>query len=133
MNKIKVSDLYKVCSTMNLSIKRDVTIDGRMGLGDGYCFCIRNKGIEYSTEYNDSIMNKGKKPNLVDAFASVLIDSNCYESCRDYQDFCDMFGYKASEGRARVAFNGCKRTNRYFHSLFTPSQIEKFQELLRDY
>ena len=82
--------------------------------------------------FND--YQKGKKEmnrdDLRDALECFLSDGLSYDNAADFADFCAEFGYdEASEGRARRAFNGCKRHHEAAARLFGNNYAEILNEI----
>lgn len=124
-------------NNIKISIVRNRRADNRHGCGNGYRVTLQNTmtGYKFSTTYNDSIVNSraDKKPNPNDVIYCLLSDRSCYNSCRDYADFCNEFGYDLYERAGQRAWQGCKFISENLDLLLTSETIEKLQEIYQDY
>ena len=136
-NKEEDMTLPQELNNIKINIVRNRKADGRHGCGNGYRVTLQNlqTGYKFSTTYNDSIVNSraNKKVNLNDVIYSLLMAKADFESCRDYQDFCNMFGYDLYERKGQRAWQGCRFISENLDLLLTSETIEKLQEIYQDY
>lgn len=134
-NKEENMTLPEELNNIKINIVRNRRADGRHGCGNGYRVTLTNleTGFKFSTTYNDSIINSGRKPNPNDIIYSLLSDRSCYNSCRDYQDFCDEFGYDLYERTGQRAWQGCRFISENLDLLLTSETLERLQEIYQDY
>ena len=88
--------------------------------------------FNFYASFND--YQKGKKEmnrdDLRNALECFLSDGLSYDYAADFADFCAEFGYnEASKGRARRAFNGCKRHHEAAARLFGSNYAEILNEI----
>ena len=140
-------NIPEVLKDIKIKVVRDRSIDGRIGCGNGYRITLENKqGFKFSTQYNDSQYNsqKGNRVNINDVMACLLSDRSCYLSSRDYEDFCNMFGYEPFEDKnyypyygtntkANRAYKGCQRISENLENLLSSENLEKLHEIYQDY
>ena len=110
-------------------------IDGRNGCGAGYRVTLTNTetGYKFTTSYNNSRANGECRPDINDIIYCLLSDRSCYNSCIDFNDFVDNFGYENNAKRAYRAFTGCQKTALDLENLLTPEQLEQLSELYQDF
>lgn len=75
------------------------------------------------------IMFKYCKIDLPDAYDveyALVRDAECFESARDFEDFCWEFGYDTDSRKAERAYNDCKNI---FCDLIKTVGTDGFQEL----
>ena len=136
-NKEEDMTLPEELNNIKISICRNRRADGRHGCGNGYRVTLQNlqTGYKFSTTYNDSIVNSGanKRPNPNDVIYNLLMAKADFECCRDYQDFCNEFGYDLYERKGQRAWQGCRFISENLDLLLTSETIEKLQEIYQVY
>ena len=97
---------------------------------------------EFTFAFHDSIYNycNNIKLNKLDTLYSVIMDMNCYDNARNFEDFANEFGYELYNEYTGVynkkslrVFEECERTSNKLHDMFTDSELEKLQDLFQDY
>ena len=136
-NKVDTELLNKVFTLfpLKISVTRNKAIDGRIGCGAGYRVTLTNTetGYKFSTSYNNSRANGERKPDVNDIIYCLLSDRSCYNSCIDFNDFVDSFGYENDAKQAYRAFTGCQRTAENLENLLNPEQLEQLSDLYQDF
>lgn len=84
-----------------------------------YCGLSFTFPYQCNTAYNE--------PNLVDCLRGIIMDMDCYDSCRDMSDFNWEFGYTDDK-----AYKACKRTSKALHRLFTDEEIGKIYKEIEE-
>lgn len=120
---------------LKVNVTRNRAIDGRIGCGAGYRVTLANTetGYKFTTSYNNSRANGERKPDVNDIIYCLLSDRSCYNSCIDFNDFVDNFGYENDAKQAYRAFTGCQRTAVNLENLLNPEQLEQLDELYQDF
>lgn len=117
------------------------------GTSQRYIFSIITKRGKYTSIFTDSIHNhKHNIPiNFDDILYSWIIDAECFENSKDFDDFCLQFGYDfknydeyntkyiVEKHKAEKAYQVCKYAYRKMNELLTDIQIEKLHDLFQDY
>lgn len=67
-----------------------------------------------------------EKPKVYDVESALVRDAECFESSRDFKDFCWEFGYDTDSRKAERAYNDCKNI---FCDLIKTVGTDGFQEL----
>lgn len=88
---------------------------------------IKIDGLQYTFPFqcNTSV----EEPNVMSCLNCLLLDMACYESSAGLLDFCTEFGYDEDK-KGLKAYNGCKKTAKALHRLFTDDELEEIQEEL---
>lgn len=102
-----------------------------------------NNHIKYdcTIEYDENTFrfeyqcNKKDTPTIEECLACLVSDADGFDCIRDFEDFCDMFGYtKISEyNNAMKAYRACKAISEWMNDNFTSEEREELDELLQDY
>jgi hypothetical protein len=71
-------------------------------------------------------------PNLPDVLHSLMSDASCYDSARDFKDFCYDFGYSDDSIRARDIYLACGETSKRIQA-FLGCEFGAFAMALEDY
>ena len=50
---------------------------------------------------------------------SIIVDAQCYEQSRTFEEFCDSVCYDLEDKRARKCYEGCRRTFENIERLFS--------------
>lgn len=150
-NQIKVSVLSsKVVSSPFMKSTSDCTplAYGFTGCSTNYCrkyyLELKYNNKSYRFTFHDSIYNynHNKKLNKLDTIYAVLTDSNSYDYTRNYQDFCNEFGYDEyietqygiiENREARKIYEACKKTYEALHEIFSDDELEQLQDEFQDY
>lgn len=127
------------CSDVAVHVVRDRSIDGRMGMGDGYQVTIKRGGMSFKTRYNNSryASKNGEKPDLKDILHCLISDHDAYIYTQDYSDFCHEFGYEEysygirKNRQAFCAFNACRKIAEAIEAMFDGLEIAKIAEFCR--
>jgi len=102
----------------------------RMGLQDpprGY----GKGGFGKETAQYDRYL-KTRVPDAASVVGSLMCDASCYESARDFADFCADFGHSTDSIRARDTYHACGETAKRIRA-FLGDLFDKFQEAARDF
>ena len=130
---------------LKVNVTRNRAIDGRIGCGAGYRVTLANTetGYKFTTSFNNSRANGERKPDVNDIISCLLSDRSCYNSCVNFNDFCNMLGYEQYQEdrygflkentKAKRAFAGCRRTAENFENLLNSEQLEQLDELYQDF
>lgn len=136
----RLNKVFIACPNLRVQINRNKQQDGRMDLGNGYTVKISNTvtGNHFSTLYNDCRANMNRqKADVNDVLYCLLLDRSSYISCRDFYDFCDMFGYTKDtilgEFKARKVYNACKLISDNLEKVLTSQELEELQEVFQDF
>lgn len=65
-------------------------------------------------------------PKVYDVESALVRDAECFESSRNFEDFCWEFGYDVDSRKAEKAYNACKDI---FCDLIKTVGMDGFQEL----
>lgn len=129
--------LQELLPIQEIEVTQDIVIKTDFGMYNKYNVRLRINGVDYKTEFHDSIMNyiNGTRSADVEIFACVFRDKECVDSVDDLQDFCEQFGYDKIEDlrKAQRAYRGCKKAQKYIKRVLIPSDIEKVSELLNEW
>ncbi len=82
---------------------------------------IKVDGLQYTFPYQCNTAYT--EPNLCDCMSALIADMDCYDSCRDMEDFNFEFGYLDDK-----AYKACKKTSKALHRLFTDDEIYQITE-----
>lgn len=89
-----------------------------------YKVTIRYNGHQYSTTYTCNCREIVKKINVLDC---LLMDADSYDCYDCIEDFASEFGYDLytyeDRKQANEVWNGCKRTSKALHRMFTTDEI----------
>ena len=85
-----------------------------------YRLTIINGSEQFTSVFTDSLYNtwSNKKSSKFEMFYSIMVDAQCYEQNRTFEDFCDSVCYDLEDSRARKCFEGCRRTYENIERLF---------------
>lgn len=128
--------LTELFPIQEMKVKKISEILTKYGLRNDYKVRLRINGVEYKTEFHDSVYNyeKGTRSADVDIFVCIFRDKECADSVEDLQEFCEMFGYEIEDLRkAQKAYRDCKKTQQYFNRVLTPDDLEKLSKLLNEW
>ena len=75
---------------------------------------------------------EARVPIVYDVVASLLSDASCYESARDFADFCAEFDYSTDSIKARDCYHACGETNKRIRAFFGPL-FDEFQKAAEGY
>lgn len=112
-----------------------------------YSFSIITKRGIYRAIFTDSIHNckHNISINFDDILYSWIIDADCFEYSKNFDDFCLEFGYDfknydkydtryiVGRRQAEKAYRGCEYAYRKMNELLTDIQIERLHDLFQDY
>lgn len=82
---------------------------------------IKVDGCQFTFNYQCNTAHD--TPNLLDCMYAIITDMDCYDSCRDMEDFNFEFGYLDDK-----AYKACKKTSKALHRLFTDDEIYQITE-----
>lgn len=94
---------------------------------------IEYNGKDFSFTYQCN--PKYSQPTKENCISSLTLDAESFEYSRDFEDFCDNFGYtKISEYKeAQSIYNACGRVANFLSMAFTDEEREELNELLENY
>lgn len=84
---------------------------------------IKVDGLQYTFPYQCNTAYK--EPNLCDCMCAIISDMDCYDACRDMEDFNFEFGYLDDK-----AYKACKKTSKALHRLFTDEELGEISDEL---
>lgn len=93
--------------------------------GDAFRITLTYKGKRCSYIFNDNYYNKSTKEEIIE---SLIIDSEAYNTSRDYMDFCDSFGYDLDEKKSYEIYEACQKQAKKVNRLFTLEEINALCE-----
>ena len=135
--------IFSIAPDLKMTVTRNSKIDGRMGCGLGYNVKLQVFNRSYSTVFNNSKASGYDIPNPEGIINCIVSDARCYDDTRNFEDFCDEFGYdKYSQNRygewivnkdSMKIFNMLEKTYEALHRLLTSEQIEQLEEIFQDY
>lgn len=77
---------------------------------------IKVDGLQFTFPYQCNTAYN--EPNLLDCMYAIISDMDCYDGCRNMEDFNLEFGYLDDK-----AYKACKKTSKALHRLFTDEEI----------
>lgn len=85
-----------------------------------YRLTIINGSEQFTSVFTDSLYNtwENKKSSKFEMLYNVLVDAQCYEQNRTFEDFCDAVCYDLEDKQARKCYEGCRRTFENIERLF---------------
>ena len=84
---------------------------------------IKVDGLQFTFPYQCNVAYK--EPNLLDCMYAIISDMDCYDACRNMEDFNFEFGYLDDK-----AYKSCKKISKALHRLFTDEEIAEISEEL---
>ena len=94
---------------------------------------IEYNGKDFSFTYQCN--PKYSQPTKENCMASLILDAESFEYLRDFEDFCNDFGYtKISEyKKAQEVYSACGKVANFLSMAFTSEEREELDELLENY
>ena len=110
-----------------IKCKKTLIGKSQMCSGNAYRITLTHNGKKCSFIFNDNYLNESNKNNFV---YCLLSDSGCYESSKNYDDFCNMFGYDNNSIKALNIYKACKKQNEKVKRLFNDKEIQQLNDEL---
>lgn len=85
-----------------------------------YKLTISNGSEQFTSTFTDSLYNtyNNTKSSNFEMLYCIVVDAQCYEQSRTFEDFCDNVCYYLEDKRARKCYEGCRRTYENIERLF---------------
>ena len=85
-----------------------------------YRLTISNGSEQFTSTFTDSLYNtyNNTKSSNFEMLYCIVVDAQCYEQSRTFEDFCDNVCYDLEDKRARKCYEGCRRTYENIERLF---------------
>ena len=85
-----------------------------------YRLTISNGSEQFTSTFTDSLYNtyNNTKSSNFEMLYCIVVDAQCYEQNRTFEDFCDAICYDLEDKRARKCYEGCRRTYENIERLF---------------
>ena len=99
----------------------------QMTSGNAFQITLSYNGKRCGFLFNDNYLNESNKNDFV---YCLLSDADAYTSSRNFEDFCNMFGYDNDSRKALKAFNGCKKQAEKVRRLFNDEEVETLRNEL---
>lgn len=126
--------LQELFPIQEMKVKQDTKTLTKYGYYNNYNVRLRINGVDFKTEFHDSIINyiNSTRSADIEIFACVFGDKICADIVKDLQDFCEQFGYDKIEDlrKAQRAYRLCRKTQKYFERVLIPDELQKLSELL---
>lgn len=103
-----------------IKCKKALIGKSQMCSGNAYRITLTYNGKKCSFTFNDNYLNKS---TIEDFIYCLLSDSDCYESSKNFDDFCNMFGYDNNSIKALNIYKACKKQNDKVKRLFTIEEV----------
>lgn len=98
--------------------------------GDAFRITLTYKGKRCGYIFNDNYYNRSTKEEIIE---SLLIDSEAYNTSRDYKDFCDSFGYDLDDKETCEIYKACQKQAKKVNRLFTLEEMNALYEDINKY
>lgn len=107
----------------------------KYGIYRKYKINLKINGVGYTTIFHDSVYNykKHKRSANIEIFFCIFRDAYYAAGTETYQDFCEQFGYELDDIKAKKAYEGCKRAQKFFEHVLNPSDFERVVSLLDEW
>ena len=116
----------------NLTFKKTYLKKSSMTSGNEYLITLKNKRNSKIVKfhYHDNIYNESDIEDILYCFTA---DVRAFESCYNFKDFCDSFGYSTDSIQALKIYNACRKQHERFNKIFDEEEQKKLIDFYDNY